>query len=97
MFRPPVNRAMRVLDRSFFKQTVQLSAARVHDIKNLSRIRNELDKSKDLLTLRMLTPVRLDPTDTSKERRCILLRSGIKVNGKQQISLRHFNYETYIL
>ncbi|KAI9838647.1 MAG: hypothetical protein M1819_004961 [Sarea resinae] len=49
MFRPPVNRAMRVLDRSFFKKRVPLSAARIPDNKKISKIRTELDRSQDLL------------------------------------------------
>jgi tRNA (guanine37-N1)-methyltransferase len=58
MFRPPVNRAMRVLDRSFFCKTVPLSAATVFDSSNISRVRGALSKSRDLLQLPRLDPIR---------------------------------------
>ena len=32
MFAPPVNRAMKVLDRAFFKRTVPTSAARIFTV-----------------------------------------------------------------
>lgn len=76
MFRPPVNRAMRVLDRAFFKKTVPLSAARVLDNKNISKCRTELTNSHDLLTVERLSTVRSDPDQERARRgmRCLLLR-----------------------
>ncbi|KAL2000402.1 hypothetical protein VTN02DRAFT_3167 [Thermoascus thermophilus] len=92
MFRPPVNRAMRVLDRSFFRKTVPLSAATVFDNKNISRIRAELFKNRDLLAVPRQTPVRdvqektvrafkkpgeaIEKSDLLKK--CLLLREDIK-------------------
>ncbi|KAB8356677.1 hypothetical protein FH972_024253 [Carpinus fangiana] len=75
MFRPPVNRAMRILDRSFFQKDVHLAAARIFDVRNISRIRAELQKSKDILARRAVMPVQPDPVDVSKK--CILLRPDI--------------------
>lgn len=49
MFAPPVNRAMKVLDRSFFQKTVPISAARVFNPRDISRCRKELESSKDML------------------------------------------------
>lgn len=100
MFRPPVNRAMRVLDRSFFRKTIPLSAATVFENSNISRVRNALAKSSDLLTLPRLNIIRSAPTEqtverkaegetertrktkpTGPERKCLILREGIKHDG----------------
>jgi hypothetical protein len=101
MFRPPVNRAMRVLDRSFFRKTIPLSAATVFENSNISRVRNALGKSHDLLALPRLNVIRPVPTTTAaqtvegegegetgkkrklsgEERKCLLLREGIKYDG----------------
>ncbi|OKL58098.1 tRNA (guanine(37)-N1)-methyltransferase [Talaromyces atroroseus] len=51
MFRPPVSRGMRVLDRSFFKKSVPISAATVFENKNIMSVRKTLTSSKDVLDL----------------------------------------------
>ena len=61
MFRPPVNRAMRVLDRSFFRRTVPLAAARVSENNQIAKTQKLLDKSGDLLTVPRIMSVRLAP------------------------------------
>lgn len=84
MFRPPVNRAMRVLDRSFFRKTVPLSAATVLENKNISRVKNELMKSKDMLDMPRIIPVQKLQTinnEGDEKRKCLLLREGIKADG----------------
>jgi hypothetical protein len=58
MFRPPVNRAMRVLDRSFFRKTIPLSAATVFDNANIARVRVALAKSQDALNVPRLEVIR---------------------------------------
>ena len=78
MFGPPVNRAMRVLDRSFFRKTIPLTAARVLNNKQISRCRNEL--SHDLLHLERLTNVRHDGDDP-KGRKSLVLRPDIRLDG----------------
>ncbi|WEW58592.1 tRNA(m(1)G37)methyltransferase [Emydomyces testavorans] len=83
MFRPPINRAMRVLDRSFFRKTVPLSAATVLETKNIFRIKNKLTKSNDILALLRLLPVRKLQTirnEADKGRKCLLLREGIRAD-----------------
>jgi tRNA (guanine37-N1)-methyltransferase len=80
MFRPPVNRAMRVLDRSFFKKTVPVSAATIFNHKNISRVRNELIKSEDALVLPRLQPI-IDFKKGDTVMKALLLREGIKHNG----------------
>lgn len=85
MFRPPVSRAMRVLDRNFFKTETAISAARVFDVKQLSRIRGAILKSKDVLDVRQLHPIQSVPEalkgNTKEEQKCILLRPGVVHDG----------------
>lgn len=81
MFRPPVNRAMRVLDRSFFKKTVPLSAATIFKNSDISRVRGELQKSRDLLNLPRLSSIREVKTEDAV-RKCLLLREGVKYDGR---------------
>lgn len=81
MFRPPVNRAMRVLDRSFFRKTVPLSAAAVFKKSDISSARNELGKSKDLLMLPRLNAVREIRESEDLVRKCLLLREDVKHDG----------------
>lgn len=83
MFRPPINRAMRVLDRSFFQKKVPLSAARVLDIKKMSKLRQDLQKSKDILFIDRLSNIQADPEANAKPgSKCILLRPEIDEKGK---------------
>ena len=82
--RPPVNRAMRTLDRSFFKSTLSISAARVFQNQHISQCRAELIKSKDITQLDRLDPIRnVDPLSdfTKSGQKCLLLRSDIKHDG----------------
>lgn len=77
MFRPPVNYAMRSLDRSFFKKSVHLAAAKVYDIKKISELRSSL--SKELLRQDRISPITRDPTD--KNAKSFLLRPDIEAEG----------------
>lgn len=83
MFRPPVNRAMRVLDRSFFQKKIPVSAARVVDNKTISKCRSELFRSKDALLLERYQIVRPDPTESDAKagKKCILLRPQVDDKG----------------
>ena len=76
MWRPPANRLMRILDRSFFQRTIDLKAARVFDNKNIFKIRTALERSKDVLVKERLGSVHADPDPTQAQlgRKCILLR-----------------------
>ncbi|EZF49715.1 hypothetical protein H103_06776 [Trichophyton rubrum CBS 288.86] len=83
MFRPPINRAMRVLDRSFFKKTIPLAAATVFEARNLGRIKNELAKSNDILNAPRLPAIRYvqnPATEEEKSKKCILLKEQIQAN-----------------
>ncbi|KAK2806943.1 tRNA(m(1)G37)methyltransferase [Onygenales sp. PD_10] len=61
MFRPPVNRLMRTLDRSFFKKTIPLTAASFFDKKSIGLARNRLEKSKDIIKALNIIDVRTAP------------------------------------
>jgi len=50
---------MRVLDRSFFRKTVPLSAATILENKHITNIRNELASSNDLLNAPRVMAVRV--------------------------------------
>ncbi|KAL4810188.1 hypothetical protein BDV18DRAFT_150497 [Aspergillus unguis] len=77
MFRPPVNRAMRVLDRSFFKRTIPISAATIFKPSDISSVRKELEKSKDMLGLPRLPNVQEIKKDDAVKK-CMLLKESIK-------------------
>ena len=76
MFRAPVNRSMRALDRSFFQKVVPLKAARIFDNKNISKVRQELERSKDALHQERLGSVFPDPDPERAKtgKKCVLLR-----------------------
>ena len=80
MFYPPVNRAMRVLDRSFFKKKVTLSAARIFDNKHISKFRSEL--GHDILKLDRLQSVQSIKGPKGEEHKALLLNPQIKVDGR---------------
>ncbi|CAK4032448.1 tRNA (guanine(37)-N1)-methyltransferase [Lecanosticta acicola] len=92
MWRPPINRLMRTLDRSFFQKTIELKAARVFENKNITKCRAALERSKDALAQDRLGSVHPDPdAELAKAgKKCILLRPEIspdsasvaKINGE---------------
>jgi len=84
LFRPPIIRsAGAILDRSLFTKRVPIAAARVLDVKNISRFRAQLEKSKDALRLERLINVRPDPDPAlaSKGGKCLLLKPEVKPEG----------------
>ncbi|KAF2860786.1 hypothetical protein K470DRAFT_257571 [Piedraia hortae CBS 480.64] len=76
MFRAPLHRGMRTLDRTKFSKCVPIRAARVFDSKNISSIRSELQKSQDALRLERIGSVYSDPDPKLARlgRKCILLK-----------------------
>ncbi|KAK6431249.1 tRNA(m(1)G37)methyltransferase, partial [Oleoguttula sp. CCFEE 5521] len=78
MFRAPVNRSTRTLDRNFFRKVIPLQAARIFENKNISNVRSELERSKDALHQDRLGSVFPDPDpDRAKlGTKCVLLRPG---------------------
>jgi tRNA (guanine37-N1)-methyltransferase len=61
LFRPPIVRwAGAALDRSLFSKTIPIAAARILNIKNIARYRNEFVQTKEILQLERLLPIRPD-------------------------------------
>ena len=83
MFRPPINRAMRVLDRSFFQKKVPLSAARVLDKTKIAKLRSEL--GHDVLRLDRFQCVQSVRGSKGEEHKALLLNPQIKPDGKLRI------------
>ncbi len=83
MFRPPVNRAMRVLDRSFFQKKVPLSAARVLDKKEIAKLRSEL--GHDVLRLDRFQCVQSIWGSKGEEHKALLLNPQIKPDGRSRV------------
>lgn len=81
MFRPPVHRAMRTLDRSVFRKTVPLSAARVFKPSDISNVRKELLKG-DLLVLPRVNGIREVKEQDGSVLKALLLKENIKADGK---------------
>lgn len=79
MFRPPINRAMRALDRSFFKKSIPLSAARIRDSKQISKYRTEL--GHDVLRLDRMPAVRSVRDPDGQEGKALLLKPEVKPDG----------------
>jgi tRNA (guanine37-N1)-methyltransferase len=84
MFTPPAARAMKVLDRSFFKKTIPTSAARIFNPKDISRCRKELTASHDTLPNNRVDPIRpdVDPERAAKGSKCLVLRPEVVHNGE---------------
>ncbi|KAK5045837.1 hypothetical protein LTR84_008930 [Exophiala bonariae] len=75
IFKPPINRSMQVLDRSFFQKVVRLSALSITDFKQISNVRSQLTKSQATIAIPMIKILRED--DLTPGAKCLLLRPGI--------------------
>ena len=85
--RPPIVRsATGVLDRALFSKTVPIAAARIFSNKNITKVRKQLEESKDVLELERIKTVRSDPESAlaSKGSKCLLLNPKIKPEGMLQ-------------
>ncbi|KAL8951134.1 MAG: hypothetical protein Q9222_002878 [Ikaeria aurantiellina] len=82
MFRPPINRAMRTLDRSFFRKDINIAAACVLDTRKISVFQREL--SKDILKVERIPPIRPAPFPvvSDKGSKCLILRPDIRVDDE---------------
>ena len=77
MFRPPVNRSMKILDRSFFRRKIPTSAARILENKAIPRCKSML--GHHLLKLdRMQGIVSLGDKNT----KALLLSPNIRADGE---------------
>ena len=90
MFRPPVNRAMRVLDRSFFQKSIPISAARIRDNKQISKCRAEL--GHDTLKLDRLQSIRSIRDSEGQETKALLLRPEVKQDGNIMFFSFYFSF-----
>ena len=79
MFRPPVNRAMCTLDKSFFHKEILTSAARIPDEQRMSSILKAVRKSQDVFGHRDFPHVREDAERAGAK--CIVLRPTVKADG----------------
>jgi tRNA (guanine37-N1)-methyltransferase len=79
MFRAPINRSLKALDRSVFQKIVPLKAARIFDNKNISKVRSKLERSKDALSQARIGSVFPDPDDdrANTGKKCVLLRPEV--------------------
>lgn len=77
MLHPPINRAMRALDRSLFHKTIPLASARVLDKRLIARCRSKLNH--DLLSVSRVSVVQQDPC--IKDLKVLLLQPHIKPNS----------------
>ena len=81
MFRPPINWAMKTLDRSFFHKEIMLAAACILDKKNIWMHRKEL--SRDVLQIPKVTPIQEITSDLlpDKTARGLILNPNIRIEG----------------
>ena len=80
MFRPPINRAMKTLDRSFFRKVVPLAAAKIKNDRLISKCRAELDP--DLLKTERIDVMRkMRDTESSNVQKALLLDPRVKADG----------------
>lgn len=86
MFRPPLAHGMQALDRAFFQRRVPLKAARIFDNKNISKVRTQLERSKDALSEPRLGSVHPDPdAERAKSgKKCVLLRPETKTTNPEE-------------
>ncbi|ROW14712.1 hypothetical protein VPNG_03767 [Cytospora leucostoma] len=83
LVRPPRMQPSTTLNKALFSMTVNLAAASVRDNKNLSKLRNNLAKSGDILPLERISAIIPDPDAdlAAKGRKCLLLNP--RISSKQ--------------
>lgn len=83
MFRPPINRAMKALDRTHFYKKIPLAAARVFDSRNIAKCRTELHE--ELLNIDRIQTVKQDPEQ--KALKTLLLKPEIRPESMLALSV----------
>lgn len=83
MIRPPVNRLMKVLDRSFFQKSQRVCVAQIFDPKDIATIQAEL--KCDLLRLGRVRNV-VSISEHDRQTKALILRPGIKNEGTFRIA-----------
>jgi tRNA (guanine37-N1)-methyltransferase len=79
IFLPPVKRDMHDLDRSFFQKTIPLSAATVFERRDIAKVRAELVRSGDILSIDAIKTLRND--ETAPGNKCMLLKPAVDATG----------------
>ena len=84
MFRIPAARALTVLDRSLFHATVPVAAALITDTRQLSRLRKDLEKTREVLDIDKVKPVvgHPDPEKAKGGLKALLLKPNVKPEGQ---------------
>ncbi|KAK4560819.1 tRNA(m(1)G37)methyltransferase [Recurvomyces mirabilis] len=97
MFRAPIHRGMRTLDRNAFRKTVPLKAARIFDNKNIFKVRSELERSKDALQQDRMGSVHPDPDPELAKigKKCILLRPEMRSANATSITQANGQSESW--
>lgn len=93
LLRPPVVRsATGILDRALFSKTVPIAAARIFSNKDITKVRTQLEQSKDVLVLERIKTVRPDPDAAlaSKGSKCLLLNPEVKSEGMRHAPCNRF-------
>lgn len=80
MFRPPINRAMRVLDRSYFRKTVPIYAVRVPDVREIVKLKAKL--GHDVLKLERMQNVQKIKDKRGLPGKLLLLRPEVRREGE---------------
>lgn len=78
MIRPPVNRLMNVLDRSFFQKNQRVCAAQIFDPRDIATVQAEL--CRDVLRMGRVKSV-VSISEHDRQAKALLLRPGIKNEG----------------
>jgi tRNA (guanine37-N1)-methyltransferase len=89
LFRPPIVRsASATLNRALFSKTIPIAAARVANVKNITRFRTQLDKSGELAKFERIANIQSDPDPAlaKKGGKCMLLTPEVKAEGMNMIS-----------
>lgn len=84
MLRPPINRAMRILDRAFFKTSIPTSAARIFDPRHIKSCRDDLHH--DILKLDRKQAVVSVQDSQGADAKALLLKPGIRSEGKPTVA-----------
>lgn len=78
MIRPPVNRLMKVLDRSFFQQTQRICAVQIFNSKDIETVRGEL--KSDMFCQARVKPLVTLPAP-GRPIKAFILRPGVQKEG----------------
>ena len=78
MFRPPINRSMRVLDRSFFHKRIPTVAAIIQDPKRISQFKSELrDDALHMERIQCIKPM-YDANGQKTGKKAMMLKPDVK-------------------